>query len=221
MHGASEMSAQALSGARRRETTQARAVEATRELLLAGEPYATLSMAQIARAAGLARATLYLHFSDKRDIIAKIAQDIVDQRFALGAEALADPTIDRETVGAIVTDMTTRWVGDAPLLSAIIALAEEDDDVRRIWASAIHEVGAMGADLMRRHWGDGPSAAADPETIGEVLAWMFERSAHQVARDPSRHAEVADAVAEVVWRVFEYRRPGSAEDPSSGPPGQS
>jgi len=197
--------AQARSGARRRMATQARAVEAARGLLAAGEPYATLSMAQIARAAGLSRATLYLHFDDKREIIATIAHDIVEQRFALGAEALADPRIDRETVGAIVTDMTARWVSDAPLLSAIITLAEQDEDVRRIWVDAIHEVGAMGAELMRRHWADGPSGAADPDTIGQVLAWMFERSAHQLARDPSRHAAVADAVAEVVWRVFEYR----------------
>jgi len=197
--------AQARSGARRREATQAKAVEATRGLLLAGEPYATLSMADIARAAGLSRATLYLHFSDKHDIIARIAHDIVEQRFALGAEALANPVIDRETVGAIVTDMTGRWMRDAPLLSAIMTLAEQDEEVRRTWVAAIHEVGAMGADLMRRHWGDGPSAAADPDTIGQVLAWMFERSAHQLARDPARAAEVADAVAEVVWRVFEYR----------------
>ncbi|HWJ82445.1 MAG TPA: TetR/AcrR family transcriptional regulator [Nocardioides sp.] len=205
MRPASDVSVQARSGARRREATQARAVAATRKLLLSGEPYTSLSMAQIARAAGLARATLYVHFEDKRDIIAKIAEEIVEQRFALGAEALAEATIDRDTVGAIVADMTDRWVSDAPLLAAIVALAEEDEDVRRIWVAAIHEVGAMGADLMRRHWADGPSAARDPDTIGQVLAWMFERAAHQLARDPSRCADVADAVAEVVWRVFEYR----------------
>lgn len=163
-------------------------------------------MAQVAAEAGLSRATLYLHFDDKRDIIARIAHDIVEQRFALGAEVLAAPQIDRATVGAIVADMTRRWVTDAPLLSAIITLAEQNPEVRQIWVDAIHEVGAMGAELMRRHWDDGPSAATDPDTIGQVLAWMFERSAHQLARDPSRHADVADAVAEVVWRVFEYRR---------------
>lgn len=205
MGSSSKLSVQARSGARRKEATQARVVDATRRLLLAGEPYASLSMAQVATEAGLSRATLYLHFGDKRDILARIAEEIVEQRFALGAEVLADPQIDRETVGAIVTDMTRRWVQDAPLLSAIITLAEQDPDVRRIWVDAIHQVGAMGADLMRRHWGNGPSAAADPETIGQVLAWMFERSAHQLARDPSRCDEVADAVAEVVWRVFEYR----------------
>ena len=195
----------ARSGAKRREATQARVVEATRRLLLEGESYADLSMERIAKEAGVSRATLYLHFGDKRDILARIAEEIVDQRFALGAEVLADPQIERETLRTIVADMTHRWMVDAPLLSAIVTLAEQDPDVRKLWVDAIHQVGAMGADLMRKHWGDGPSAVGDPDTIGQVLAWMFERSAHQLARDPADQARVADAVSEVVWRVFEYR----------------
>ncbi|RHW25723.1 TetR/AcrR family transcriptional regulator [Nocardioides immobilis] len=205
MGSSSPLTVQARSGARRREATKARVVEATRRLLMDGEAYADLSMERIAKEAGVSRATLYLHFGDKRDILAQIAEEIVEQRFALGAEVLADPEIDRETLRTIVTDMTHRWMADAPLHSAIITLAEQDPDVRQLWVDAIHEVGAMGADLMRRHWGDGPSAAPDPDTIGQVLAWMFERSAHQLARDPEDEARVADAVSEVVWRVFEYR----------------
>jgi len=205
MASSSDLTVQARSGARRREATQARVVEATRRLLMAGEAYAGLSMERIAKEAGVSRATLYLHFGDKRDVLARIAEEIVEQRFALGAEVLADPQIERETLRTIVADMTHRWMSDAPLHSAIITLAEQDPDVRQLWVDAIHEVGAMGADLMRRHWGDGPSSAPDPDTIGQVLAWMFERSAHQLARSPQDEARVADAVSEVVWRVFEYR----------------
>ena len=77
--------------------------------------------------------------------------------------------------------------------------------MREVWVGAVHEVGAMGAKLMRARWGDGPAAFGDPETLGQVLAWMFERSAHQLTRDPSRRDEVIESVTEVVWRIFDYR----------------
>jgi len=200
-----DLSVQARSGARRRQATQAEIVDATRRLILAGESLTAVSMDRIAKEADVSRATVYLHFQDKTDIMARLAEEIVEQRFALGAEALADPHIGRAVLDRIIADMVDRWVTDAPLLDAIIEFAEQDEKMREIWVAAIHEVGALGAQLMRERWGDGPSAHQDPGTIGQVLAWMFERSTHQLTREPERRAEVTEAIAEVVWRVFEYR----------------
>jgi hypothetical protein len=33
---------------------------------------------------------------------------------------------------------------------------------------------------------------------------MIERSCHQIARDPARRDDVADALAEVIWRVLHH-----------------
>lgn len=200
-----EVSVQALSGARRREATQAAIVSGMRRLLLDGETYSALSTDQIVKAAGVSRATFYLHFSDKKQVMFLLANEIVEQRFAIGAEPLADPQIGREALSAVVTQMVDRWMADARLLDAVVQLAEDDPAMRQVWVDAVHEVGAMGAKLMRARWGDGPSEYSDPETLGQVLAWMFERSAHQLTRDPSRRDEVIAAIAEVVWRVFDYR----------------
>jgi len=198
-------SVQARTGARRREATQAVILDASRRLLLGGESFGMLSMDRIAKEARVSRATLYLHFSDKKDIMARLGDEIVEQRFVLGAELLANPEIGREVVARIVADMVRRWVDDAPLLNAIIELAEQDEQMRETWARSIHEVGAMGAELMRQRWGDGPSAHPDPDMLGQVLAWMFERATHQLATDPAAASRVAEAVTEIVWRVFDYR----------------
>lgn len=199
-----EPSVQARSGARRREATQAAIIAGLRELLLGGEPYSTVSIDQVAKAAGVSRATFYLHFADKKQVMFHLAYEIVEQRFAIGAEPLADPHIGRDALSAVVTEMVDRWMADARLLDAVVQLAEEDPAMREVWVDAIHEVGAMGAKLMRARWGDSPTAFGDPETLGQVLAWMFERSAHQLTRDPTRRDEVIRAVTEVVWRVFEH-----------------
>lgn len=202
---AAPLSVQARTGARRREATQTEILEATRRLLLAGESFNALSMDRIAREAGMSRATLYLHFDDKKDIIARLAFQLLEQRFTLGAELLADPQIGRDVFDAVVTQLVDRWIEDAPLLDAIIQLAEEDEQMREAWVHAIHELGDMGAELMRRRWADGPSAYPDPETLGRVLAWMFERSTHQLTRDPGNRDAVIATVSEVLWRVFDYR----------------
>ncbi|WP_019873915.1 TetR/AcrR family transcriptional regulator [Sporichthya polymorpha] len=198
---------QARTGARRREATQTAIVDAMRALLLAGEPFSTLSVEQIASAAGLSRATFYLHFADKKEVMIRLAHEIVEQRFVIGAEPLADPHISRDAVNAVVTEMVDRWIDDAPLLEALIELAEQDAAVNQNWMDAVHEVGEMGAKLMSAHWGGGTGAYDDPETLGKVLAWMFERSAHQLTRDRSARDSVIAAISEVLWRVFEYRPP--------------
>lgn len=195
---------QAQTGARRRAATRGAIVAATRRLLLDGETYGALSMERIAREAGVSRATLYLHFKDKKDVIAQLADEIVEQRFALGAESLADPHIGRDVLDRIIADMVDRWVADGPILDAIVELAEQDDEMRAVWVHAIHDVGAMGAALMRERWGTLPAGSPDTETLGQVLAWMFERSTHQLARDPASQQRLTAAVAEIVWRVFDY-----------------
>ena len=201
----SERSVQAATGARRREATQTDILNGTRRLLLSGESFSELSINDIAVESGVSRATVYLHFADKKAIVDRLATEVVEQRFAIGAEIIADPHISREALDLIITDMVDRWVADAPVIEAIIALAESDLGFHEIWVDAIHTVGAMGAELMRVRWSDGRSSVADPDTLGQVLAWMFERSAHQLTRDPARRDAVIAAVAEVVWRVLDYR----------------
>ncbi|MGQ0465012.1 MAG: TetR/AcrR family transcriptional regulator [Sporichthyaceae bacterium] len=198
-------SVQARSGARRREATAAAIVGGLRRLLSDGEAYSTMSIDQIVTAAGVSRATFYKHFTDKNQVMFRLAYEIVEQRFSIGAEQLADPQITRDAVEAMVTAMVDRWMSEARLLEAVLELAALDPTMRATWVDAVHEVAAMFAKLMCAHWADGPSAYADPETLGEVLAWMFERSAHQLTRDPTRRDAVIGAISEVMWRVFEYR----------------
>jgi len=197
--------AQARSGARRRKATRQQIVGALERLIIDGADYDALSMSTIAEEAGVSRATLYLHFGDKRDIIAELAGRIVSQRFDIGAEIVADPAMERDEMKAVVGNMMRRWVGDAPLLRAIVRLAEQDPATHDIWVAAVHEVGDMSAALMAERWRSEPGAFVDPQTLGRVLAWMFERSARQLAIDPEAEERSIEAVAEVVWRVIDYR----------------
>lgn len=57
-------------------------MDAARELFYA-HGYATTALDQVAKAAGVRRSTLYLHFSDKDELLRQIAAEYGAQLFAL------------------------------------------------------------------------------------------------------------------------------------------
>ncbi|MHB8694973.1 MAG: TetR/AcrR family transcriptional regulator [Solirubrobacteraceae bacterium] len=198
---------QARSGRRRRQATVADILDATRRLLTDGAPVASLSVEQIATEAGVARATFYLHFPDKHALLARLAEDEIAWREQIGAEVLADPRLERDTLDAIMLEIVSRWSADRPILSAIIALAETDERVNAIWLEAMHQVADKAATQFRARWADARVGSADPDTIAEIFTWMFERCCHQMLATPDKIERVAGGMAEIIWRVLDYEHP--------------
>jgi AcrR family transcriptional regulator len=172
---------------------------------------ANLSVDRIVAEAGIARATFYLHFSDKQALIARLAEDAVAWREEVGAEVLANPDLERAALDAIMLEIVSRWAEDRHVVSAIIELAEHDTRVHNIWSSAMHQVADKAATQFRARWKDSPVAPPDPDAIAEAFTWMFERCCHQMLHDASRVPLVAGAMAEIIWRVLDYApRPADA-----------
>jgi AcrR family transcriptional regulator len=195
---------QAQSGRRRRQATVADILDATRRLLAAGTPVANLSVERIVTEAGIARATFYLHFSDKHALIARLSEDEVAWREQIGAEVLADPNLKRSALDAIMIEIVSRWAADRPVLAAIIELAEYDPTVREIWRSAMQRVADKAATQFRARWANSTTGPPDPDTVAEIFTWMFERCCHQMLTDATRIETVAGAMAEIIWRVLDY-----------------
>jgi hypothetical protein len=103
-------------------------------------------------------------------------------------------------------EITMRWASDRPTLAAIIELAEYDLVVREIWRSAMNSVAQKAAVQFRARWDGSPSGPPDPDTIAEIFTWMFERCCHQMLTAPDDTQRVAGAMAEIIWRVLDYRR---------------
>ena len=196
---------QARSGKRRRETTIADVLDATRRLLRSGIPVSRLSVERIVAEAGIARATFYLHFSDKHALIARLAEDEVAWRDEIGAEVLAGPGLTRATLEAMMKVIVDRWVAERAVLAAIIELAEYDPQVSVIWRSAMRAVADKAAVQFHARWAaDDVNRPADPTTVAEIFTWMFERCCHQMVRDGARAEAVAASMAEIIWRVLNY-----------------
>jgi AcrR family transcriptional regulator len=204
---------QARAGERRRAATQEELLAATKRLLADGAPLAALSVERIVGEAGVARTTFYLHFRDKYDLIERLAAEQEAWIEAAGRRAADDPNLTRTTIDRAIGEIVSSWVENHAVLSAIIELAEYDSRMRETWQRTMHEIAGVAAAVFAGHWSDTGRPPRNPEMVAEVLAWMIERSCHQIARDPAREREVGEALSEVIWRVVRPHDPGPATSP--------
>ena len=193
---------QARTGERRRAATQGDLLDATKRLLSRGAPLASLSVEKIVAEAGVVRTTFYLHFRDKYELIERLAAEQEAWIETVGQGALADPELSRDTIAETVREIVSGWAENHAVLAAIIELAEYDERMHETWRSIIHSVAAVATGVFAAHWDGSGGAPENPAMVAEVLTWMIERSCHELAADPGRREQMADALAEVIWRVL-------------------
>jgi TetR/AcrR family transcriptional regulator, ethionamide resistance regulator len=191
---------------RRRTSTATKAglLDATKRLLVGGASVSGLNVEKIVREAGMSRATFYLHFADKTELIAALAEDLLSWRDYIGAEVLADPQMERHTLDAMLKLIVERWADNRAVLAAIIEVAEYDTAIASAWRSGMVHVAETAAVQLRARWAAVGSSAGDPDAIAEIFTWMFERSCHQMVGDERSQEVVAESLAEIIWRVITF-----------------
>ena len=173
-------------GARSRIETRRRLVESGTELFARHGLLRTTST-QIARAAGVAAGTFYLHFPDKQALFREIAFDALARlrdRMSLGREhAIGD-------VQAVVRAN----------IETLVAFADEERDLVRIIFGRGHEAGTLADEM---------ADALFPGVEARLRERIDEGSA-----DPGLHAAVAAQSLIAMWtRVVAWW----VEDPSRAP----
>jgi TetR/AcrR family transcriptional regulator, ethionamide resistance regulator len=63
---------------------QAAVLEATEALLDEGVSYADLNIERIATRAGISRTAFYFYFRDKRELLLRLTEDVVDELYRQG-----------------------------------------------------------------------------------------------------------------------------------------
>ncbi|MGW0522939.1 TetR/AcrR family transcriptional regulator [Crossiella sp. NPDC003009] len=181
----------------RRAATRDRVLGATRELL-AEAGYAGCSIAAVARRAGVAAGSVYLHFPNKADLLAEAFRVVVGHEVDAVAQAVAAAPDHRAGVVAVVETFAGRALKSPRLAYALLAepidaAVERErlrfrvafrDLVSGVLATAVERgelppqnpavsaaalVGAVGEVLI------GPLAAghADPDTIPNLISFCL------------------------------------------------
>ncbi len=187
----------------RRDATEGKILDATAALLDEGASLAELSVGRIVAAAGVSRATFYLHFTDKRALIARLAARELSA-FDEATDAFFEvPDAGRAELASTVRGVVELWRDHAGVLSSLIELAEYDADARATWRATVEAIARSVEIALRARRRDLTSAQA--ATLAQTIAWAGERACHQmVGRDASTRqvAKVADALTDLIWRAI-------------------
>ena len=126
------------SRAQRREEIRDRLRTAAEELMSAEESYTELSVERIVREAGISRATFYVYFEDKGDLLRALAEDFIE-RILVAASAWWQLPADA-TKGDLRTAM--RAIFDAYLphkvvMAAVVEVASYDAGLRQLFGDLL------------------------------------------------------------------------------------
>ncbi len=182
--------------------TRNRILDATLQLLTEGERLATSSVHRIAKTAGISRATFYLHFKSKHDLIAALAQREIRPWIEMTAQVLADAAVDRESLKRVAQGVVDVYRSKRAALAGIIEMAESDDETRQAWRETIHSIAqefqsAIGR--RRPHLSDQQS-----EQLARMIVWGGERFLHQEVGGEATPRDEAKTwtLIEMAWKLM-------------------
>ena len=159
------------------------------ERLLAERPLAELTVADLLRAAGVARGSFYFYFESKEAVVAALLERIIDE-----VHDASLPWLDRgdteptEALGAAIGGSLALWRRHAPVMRATVESWQTTPAIRES-AAQIEKDRAAGVAP------DGPPA----RSLGWALVAMNERSFYFAVADgePEQDDELAETLTSI------------------------
>src|SRR5436190_17225603 len=115
----------------KRAEIELRVLEATEALLGEGASYTDLGIERIATRAGISRTAFYFYFSDKRELLMRLAEDVAELLYAQAERWWSTGEADelREATGSVLAVYGEHHA----LLGAVIEAATYDEQVAGFW----------------------------------------------------------------------------------------
>jgi AcrR family transcriptional regulator len=170
------------------------------ERMLSTVGYAEMTVADIAKAAGITRGALYFYFGSKQEVLTALVARITDALEDTAGAARTDGGPVPEVIDAAVRRTADLWLEHGPVMRMAVDLGSTVPEIDLLWARAAEaSIEAIG-DVLRRAGvpsGDGP---ADAPALARALCWMIERSFYQASKVSPAAVDEATQSCQAVWR---------------------
>lgn len=160
-----------------------------------------LTVAEIVEAAGVSRATFYVHFETKFSVVAALLEDVVDDIFtSWGPLFDGEGPIAERDVRRYVTVALQRWRRHAALMAAAHEAWHTDPEIHKIWGAWQERFAAALAVRIER---SGIDVDVHVHQLATVLLAIVERSAYLAVSTPESVLSRSDeSLAEVIAAVW-------------------
>jgi TetR/AcrR family transcriptional regulator, ethionamide resistance regulator len=171
-------------------------LDATTELLGEGNPYGELGVEAIAQRAGFSRATFYAYFSDKRELLFRLAERAAQDLYAEAGRWLEDGEKDVRPMLASVLEL---FRAHRSVVGALVESATYDAEVARLWRELHGRFIEIAQDRIRR---DHPKLSAEnARARAFALVWMTERTCFEHLTAPQVEDDALLDALDLLWRT--------------------
>lgn len=195
----------------RREQIERQLLDATERLMAGGASFTELSVDRLATEAGISRASFYIYFEDKGNLLRRLAGQVFDD-LASAAERWWGVSRRRDPadVLAAMTGLVASYRHHQPLLIALNEMAAYDPQVGATYRDILTTIAARLAAVIEEGQGDGfIRQELSAETAASTLTWMAERTCQQnlPGRPASYDTELAATLTQIVWGALYLEAP--------------
>ena len=195
----------------RRARIERRLLDATEALMADGASFTELSVDRLATAAGISRASFYIYFEDKGDLLRRLAGQVFEDLAGAaerwwGVSRRRDPA----DVLAAMSGLIASYRRHQPLLVALSEMAAYDAIVGATYREILDGIAARLAEVIEEGQRDGFIRLQLPAaTAASTLTWMAERTCQQnlPGRPASYDAELAATLTQIVWATLYLEAP--------------
>jgi AcrR family transcriptional regulator len=195
----------------RREQIERRLLDATERLMVDGASFTELSVDRLATEAGISRASFYIYFEDKGDLLRRLAGQVFEDLAGAaerwwGVSRRRDPA----DVLAAMTGLVASYRRHQPLLIALNEMAGYDAAVGTTYREILDAIAARLAVVIREGQNDGfIRRELSADIAASTLTWMTERTCHQTlpSRPESYDPELAANLTQLVWGALYLEAP--------------
>jgi AcrR family transcriptional regulator len=194
------------SRAQRREEIRDRLRAAAEELMASGESYTELSVERIVREAGISRATFYVYFEDKGDLLRALAEDFIDRILEAAStwwELPADAT--KADLRGAMQAIFDAYIPHKVVMAAVVEVASYDAALRELFGELLQRTIAGVASHIEVGQREGyVERGLDPELTAAWLTWMAERGLYQLVAPASGAAieRLLDGITDITWNTL-------------------
>ena len=176
-----------------------------------GASFTELSVDRLATAAGISRASFYVYFEDKGDLLLRLAGRVFENLADAGERWWrVAQRLDSADAAAAMSGIIAGYREHQPLLVALGELAAYDPQVGAAYQELLTDISVRLAAVIDAGQQAGAIRTELPAaTTASVLTWMTERACQQnlPSRPTSYDAELAEALTQIVWATLYLEAP--------------
>ncbi len=149
---------------------------AMERLIEKNQSFATVTVNQLAKEAGIARATFYLHFADKAELVAVLMNRLTDELVG-SAGVWFHPTekkLTPETLKVALTGIFKTFKKHQAIVEAITTTAVHDETVAQLYAEMMEKLCEQSRLSVQAIQGSQLKGNVSHDMLADVLTWSVE-----------------------------------------------